>query len=220
MSSMNATKASHVPTPSPVSVAPPPYTDIDDQPPLEPGWQQTSQPTSLTSPPTTSTAELSAQHQTIPSSTAPTSRPELPQPQSHPLSQPNLHASQPAQSPPHPTQTTSSPPPGEQHQAAHAPRPEWHQTPLSQGHPTPQPNSHGAPQSAWMPSQPTQEMSAPALGEQYRAAQFARCAQGNHSRKTKYGVCGIITAVILFPFGLVCLFLDKDEVCTICGNKL
>ncbi|KAG5721629.1 hypothetical protein E4T56_gene5196 [Termitomyces sp. T112] len=58
------------------------------------------------------------------------------------------------------------------------------------------------------------------LGEQYRAAQFAKCAQGEHNRETKYGICGIITAVVCFPIGLICLCMDKEEVCTRCGNKL
>ena len=30
-------------------------------------------------------------------------------------------------------------------------------------------------------------------------AVFARCAQGQHERKTEYGVCGIITALVCLP---------------------
>ena len=31
------------------------------------------------------------------------------------------------------------------------------------------------------------------------------CAAGNHDYTKKYGVCGIITAIICFPCGLICL---------------
>ncbi len=34
---------------------------------------------------------------------------------------------------------------------------------------------------------------------------LARCARGDHDVETKYGVCGIITAVVCFPCGLICL---------------
>ena len=30
-------------------------------------------------------------------------------------------------------------------------------------------------------------------------AVFALCAQGQHERKTEYGVCGIITAIVCLP---------------------
>ena len=31
------------------------------------------------------------------------------------------------------------------------------------------------------------------------------CASGNHDYSKKYGVCGIICAIVLFPCGLICL---------------
>ncbi len=34
---------------------------------------------------------------------------------------------------------------------------------------------------------------------------MAMCASGNHDVSKKYGVCGIICAVLLFPCGLICL---------------
>lgn len=37
------------------------------------------------------------------------------------------------------------------------------------------------------------------------AAVFARCARGDHEVVKKYGPCGIISSVILFPFGLLFL---------------
>ncbi|KAF5381729.1 hypothetical protein D9615_005538 [Tricholomella constricta] len=92
------------------------------------------------------------------------------------------------------------------------PPPHWQQAP--------QPQWAQAPHPAQMPSQPTREMSAAQMGEQYRAAQFAQCAQGNHSRTRKYGVCGIIAAVVFFPIGLICLCLDSEEVCTRCGDRI
>lgn len=36
-------------------------------------------------------------------------------------------------------------------------------------------------------------------------AVFAMCAAGNHDVTTKYGVFGIIMAVVCFPCGLICL---------------
>lgn len=60
-------------------------------------------------------------------------------------------------------------------------------------------------------------------GEQYRDARkppvvgdiarltdrnlvMAKCAQGEHSPQTKYGIVGIICAVVLFPFGFCCMW--------------
>ncbi|KAF9053794.1 hypothetical protein BDZ89DRAFT_938703 [Hymenopellis radicata] len=58
------------------------------------------------------------------------------------------------------------------------------------------------------------------IGEEYRAALFAQCAQGIHQPKTSYGLCGIITGVICFPIGLICLFMDTEQKCDRCGVKL
>ncbi|GLB41164.1 putative uncharacterized conserved protein (DUF2367) [Lyophyllum shimeji] len=94
--------------------------------------------------------------------------------------------------------------------------PQWQQMP--------QPSQQSGSPDSTQPPQPPQPaartLTDAELGEQYRAAQFAQCAQGNHVRTVKYGVCGIITAVILFPVGLLCLFADKEEICARCGNKL
>ncbi|THU83143.1 hypothetical protein K435DRAFT_690119 [Dendrothele bispora CBS 962.96] len=70
------------------------------------------------------------------------------------------------------------------------------------------------------PQPPQQEKSAAQIGEEYRAALFAQCAQGRHSPKTTYGPCGIITAIICFPFGLICLFSDTEKKCDRCGVQL
>ncbi|KAJ7905593.1 hypothetical protein B0H14DRAFT_2660815 [Mycena olivaceomarginata] len=63
-------------------------------------------------------------------------------------------------------------------------------------------------------------MSAQQVGEQYRAQLYAQCAQGIHQPTTKYGVFGIITAVVCFPIGLICLFVDTEQKCDRCGIKL
>ncbi|KAJ7430720.1 hypothetical protein B0H11DRAFT_2083542 [Mycena galericulata] len=68
-------------------------------------------------------------------------------------------------------------------------------------------------------SNPSQR-SAAQVGEDYRAQLFAQCAQGIHQPTTKYGVCGIITAVVCFPIGLICLFTDTEQKCDRCGIKL
>ncbi|KAI0070443.1 hypothetical protein K474DRAFT_1608687, partial [Panus rudis PR-1116 ss-1] len=47
---------------------------------------------------------------------------------------------------------------------------------------------------------------------------MAQCARGNHNIEKKYGVCGIICAVLLFPCGLICLFTDRKQQCTRCGT--
>ncbi|KIK66853.1 hypothetical protein GYMLUDRAFT_218270 [Collybiopsis luxurians FD-317 M1] len=57
-------------------------------------------------------------------------------------------------------------------------------------------------------------------GEQYQAQLLGQCAQGIHDPETKYGVCGIITAVICFPIGLICLFSDRTRRCARCGVLL
>ncbi|TRM56233.1 hypothetical protein BD626DRAFT_414471 [Schizophyllum amplum] len=70
------------------------------------------------------------------------------------------------------------------------------------------------------PPAPQPQPDAAQLGEQYRAELFARCAQGVHDPTTKYGMCGIITAVLCFPCGLICLFSDAEQRCDRCGVKL
>ncbi|KAJ7219369.1 hypothetical protein GGX14DRAFT_560457 [Mycena pura] len=62
--------------------------------------------------------------------------------------------------------------------------------------------------------------SAAQVGEEYRAQLFAQCAQGIHQPTTKYGMCGIITAILCFPIGLICLFTDTEQKCDRCGIKL
>ncbi|KAJ7774930.1 hypothetical protein B0H16DRAFT_79937 [Mycena metata] len=74
----------------------------------------------------------------------------------------------------------------------------------------------GQPQPQSYPSQ----QSAAQVGEAYRAQLFAQCAQGIHQPSTKYGICGIITAVVFFPIGLICLFTDTEQKCDRCGIKL
>ncbi|GJE88775.1 hypothetical protein PsYK624_048610 [Phanerochaete sordida] len=58
------------------------------------------------------------------------------------------------------------------------------------------------------------------IGSQYQQQLFARCARGDHDVQKKYGPCGIITAVLLFPIGLICLFADVEKTCARCGTRL
>ncbi|KAF7323057.1 hypothetical protein HMN09_00085700 [Mycena chlorophos] len=67
---------------------------------------------------------------------------------------------------------------------------------------------------------PQAQLTPQQLGEQYRANLFAACAQGHHSPSTKFGVFGIIMAVVCFPCGLICLFSDTEQRCDRCGVKL
>ncbi|KIY43358.1 hypothetical protein FISHEDRAFT_27226, partial [Fistulina hepatica ATCC 64428] len=60
-------------------------------------------------------------------------------------------------------------------------------------------------------------VSAAQVGEQYRAELFAQCAKGVHDPTNEYGMCGIITAIVFFPIGLICLFSGRKKRCTRCG---
>ncbi|EKM51786.1 uncharacterized protein PHACADRAFT_101848 [Phanerochaete carnosa HHB-10118-sp] len=71
-----------------------------------------------------------------------------------------------------------------------------------------------------MKVQPTPGQAEAQVGAQYQQQLLARCARGDHDRKRKYGACGIITAVLLFPIGLICLFTDSEERCVRCGQKM
>ncbi|EIN07287.1 hypothetical protein PUNSTDRAFT_71367, partial [Punctularia strigosozonata HHB-11173 SS5] len=68
---------------------------------------------------------------------------------------------------------------------------------------------------------PMQSMTPAAnVGEQYRNNMMAQCAQGHHDPKTKYGVPGIIGAIVCFPCGLLFLLFDKERRCARCGERL
>ncbi|KAJ7330295.1 hypothetical protein DFH08DRAFT_882337 [Mycena albidolilacea] len=64
------------------------------------------------------------------------------------------------------------------------------------------------------------QLSAAQIGENFRGQLFAQCAQGIHQPTTKYGVFGIITAIVCFPCGLIALFIDVERKCDRCGIKL
>lgn len=84
----------------------------------------------------------------------------------------------------------------------------------------PQQYMQGQPQVLQPPPMQQMPKSDAQIGEEYRAGLFARCAQGVHEPTTKYGVCGIITAVVCFPIGLICLFMDTEQKCARCGIRL
>ncbi|KAJ7271872.1 hypothetical protein B0H12DRAFT_1091816 [Mycena haematopus] len=116
-----------------------------------------------------------------------------------------------------PPQAYQQPPQGfQQPPQGYQQPPQGYQQPPTQGY---------APQQGGYAPQPTpqthpSQMSAQQVGEQYRAQLFAQCAQGIHQPTTKYGICGIITAVVCFPIGLICLFTDTEQKCDRCGIKL
>jgi len=58
------------------------------------------------------------------------------------------------------------------------------------------------------------------LGQQYQAQQFGKCAMGDHAITSKFGVMGIICAIVFFPLGLICLMADRKSVCMRCGQVL
>jgi len=80
----------------------------------------------------------------------------------------------------------------------------------------------GQPQVTYVMMQPAMQ-AAPAavdIGSQYRNELYARCARGDHVSVTRYGPCGIITSIILFPLGLIALIFDSERRCERCGVPL
>ncbi|KAI0632216.1 hypothetical protein C8Q77DRAFT_1272272 [Trametes polyzona] len=55
---------------------------------------------------------------------------------------------------------------------------------------------------------PVQQLGA---GAQYQQQLFAMCAAGHHDVQTKYGIAGIIGAIVFFPIGLLCLLADTEK---------
>ncbi|KAI0769989.1 hypothetical protein C8Q74DRAFT_864692 [Fomes fomentarius] len=56
-------------------------------------------------------------------------------------------------------------------------------------------------------------------GKAYQANLMDQCAAGNHDATKKYGICGILCAIFLFPCGLICLCTDSEKRCVRCGVK-
>ncbi|KAH9936182.1 uncharacterized protein B0H18DRAFT_972690 [Fomitopsis serialis] len=72
---------------------------------------------------------------------------------------------------------------------------------------------------AYQPAVPApQPMSDAAVGAGFQNQLLAQCARGQHQVTKKYGVCGIICAVCLFPIGLLCLLCDVKKKCERCGQ--
>jgi len=46
---------------------------------------------------------------------------------------------------------------------------------------------------------------------------LAQCARHRHVKRTKYSCCGIISAVLFFPWGLFCLMGSRLVYCERCG---
>ncbi|KAK7692011.1 hypothetical protein QCA50_005416 [Cerrena zonata] len=70
----------------------------------------------------------------------------------------------------------------------------------------------------WPVTPPPTEMSDAQLGTMFQNQLYARCARGDHSLDSKHGVVGIICAILLFPIGFTCFFLDVERKCERCGT--
>ncbi|TBU29941.1 hypothetical protein BD311DRAFT_755492 [Dichomitus squalens] len=81
------------------------------------------------------------------------------------------------------------------------------------------PNQFGGPVGPQPGYPPASTMNA-SPGTQYQQQLFAMCAQGNHDATTKYGVVGIILAVVCFPCGLFALLCDREKRCVRCGVRV
>ncbi|PBK78339.1 hypothetical protein ARMSODRAFT_947232 [Armillaria solidipes] len=104
------------------------------------------------------------------------------------------------------------------------PEPEYHppQAPPEYGRAMYSGQPQPPPQQSYnmQPPQPPPPRTPAQIGDEYRSALYAQCAAGVHEPTTKFGVCGIITAVVCFPIGLICLFIDTEQKCNRCGIKL
>ncbi|KIL66356.1 hypothetical protein M378DRAFT_160771 [Amanita muscaria Koide BX008] len=49
---------------------------------------------------------------------------------------------------------------------------------------------------------------------------YAVCREKGHEPKKSFGILGIIAAIVFFPIGLLCCFLDRWTVCRRCGATL
>ncbi|KAK7466084.1 hypothetical protein VKT23_004809 [Stygiomarasmius scandens] len=95
-------------------------------------------------------------------------------------------------------------------------QPSYEQQPQQQPYQQPPyPPAAGQHPSYVMQSQPALE-----AGDQYRSQLWAMCARGAHDPETKYGCGGIVIAILLFPFGLIALFIDRERRCARCGVRL
>ncbi|KAJ7866828.1 hypothetical protein B0H14DRAFT_3592342 [Mycena olivaceomarginata] len=93
--------------------------------------------------------------------------------------------------------------------------------PPQQGYQQPPPQDYAPQQQGYAPQpMPQTQMSAQQVGDQFRGQLFAQCAQGMHQPSKKYGVFGIIVAVVCFPIGLIALLIDVENKCDRCGLKL
>ncbi|KAG2135454.1 hypothetical protein DEU56DRAFT_807108 [Suillus clintonianus] len=44
--------------------------------------------------------------------------------------------------------------------------------------------------------------------------------QGGHTTETKFGILGILLAIVWFPLGISCCLLDRRVICTRCGKVI
>ncbi|KAF8531552.1 hypothetical protein JB92DRAFT_3138849 [Gautieria morchelliformis] len=123
---------------------------------------------------------------------------------------------------------------------------QWQSPPQPQGSPYPAPSAAGTQPTEWKspPQQQGSPYPAPPGGQypqgypqtvvvhhtaqpQVQAAQpqvlvvsGTGCAQGQHYFTNHYGTCGIIAAILLFPIGLIFLFVDQERRCDRCGIRV
>ncbi|KAF9546735.1 hypothetical protein CPC08DRAFT_715946 [Agrocybe pediades] len=58
------------------------------------------------------------------------------------------------------------------------------------------------------------------VGDRFASELYGRCARGEHQPTRKYGLVGIVAAIVFFPVGLLCLCVDREKSCKRCGRRL
>ncbi|KAL4249076.1 hypothetical protein ABKN59_007504 [Abortiporus biennis] len=174
------------------SQAPPHSSQLGAEQPLHP-------PTSTSSPPTGN--NITGSSGTIPTISTQPMNPTAQQQPQPPLPQPPLQP---------------------QPQPQYTMQPQISTTGLSN-----QVDMQSLPQSGpWTPSgtMPQANGGAPqqqqSIAAQYQDELYARCARGDHDVVKKYGLFGIIIAIVCCPCGLLALLFDNEERCARCGIRI
>ncbi|KAI0789692.1 hypothetical protein C8Q75DRAFT_147985 [Abortiporus biennis] len=189
------------------SQAPPHSSQLGAEQPLHP-------PTSTSSPPTGN--NITGSSGTIPTISTQPMNPTAQQQPHPPLPQPPLPQ------PPLPQPPLPQPPLHPQPQPQYTMQPQMATTGLSN-----QVDMQSLPQSGpWTPSgtMPQANGGAPqqqqSIAAQYQDELYARCARGDHDVVKKYGLFGIIIAIVCCPCGLLALLFDNEERCARCGIRI
>lgn len=140
-------------------------------------------------------------------------------PRRHSATQPSpllMHAPSPA--PPLPSPSAAGMHPQRRHSDSPVPRPSSARRGSLLA--TPIHTQPAAAASMVLPAPLSPEAEAVEQGRRYQEQLLARCAAGDHAPYYSYGPAGIISSVLLFPVGLVCLCLDRERRCARCGERL